>query len=79
MTEAEQELSFAPVRLGPKPPAYGIDVYYQGAHRDAAEAARAMKVLIGLGIGAPTSSREFMIRKVEDHVRRAREAVAEMR
>lgn len=77
--EAERELSADEARLGPKPPMYGIDVFYQRAHRYAAEAVKVLKVLIGLGTGAPTSSREFLIRKAEEHVRKARAEVAEMR
>lgn len=79
VTEAGRKLSADASRLGPQPPVYGIDVSYRDAHRSAAEALRAMRILMGVGTGAPTSSREFLIRKADLHVLKAREAVAGMR
>ena len=43
VTEAERELGLDVERLGSKPPAYGIDVFYQDAHRWALEAVRVLK------------------------------------
>jgi hypothetical protein len=76
--DAEAELALDVERLGPVPPRFGIDLYYQDAYNDAAEAIRNMKTLVGLGTGAPTSSREYVINKVEEHLGQAREAVGRM-
>lgn len=78
VVDAERELVLDSVRLGPMPPKFGIDVYYQDAYRYAAEAIRNMKMLAGLGTGAPRSSREYLITKAEEHVGRAREAAGSM-
>ena len=77
--DAERLLTVATVRLGPEPPAYGIDISYKEAHRSAAAATRAATMLVGLETGAPTSSREYLIRNVDGHLRKAKEALAEMR
>ena len=79
VTWAEGELSRAVDRLGPPLPPYGIDSSYRDAHRSGTEAARVMNVLLGLGVGAPASSREYLIDKINEHARRARTALASMR
>ena len=77
--DAERELVLGVGRLGPKPPAFGVDLFYQDAHRYAAEALRVMRVLAGLGTGAPRSSREYLINKAEEHIAQARKLVADIR
>jgi len=76
--DAEGELALNVERLGPVPPKFGIDLYYKDSYSAAAEAIQNLKTLVGLGTGAPTSSREYLINKVEEHLGHAREAVARM-
>ena len=52
---------------------------YKDAHRYAAAATRAATVLLGLETGAPASSREYLIRNVDGHLRKAKEALTQMR
>lgn len=75
--DVQREMVLDSVRLGPKPPASGIDVLYQDAHRAAAETIRHLQMLVASGSGAPPSSREDWIRKAEDQLGRARVAAAQ--
>jgi hypothetical protein len=73
-----RELVLDSVRLGPMPPLYDVDNLYRAAWGYATDGLRDIKVLVGLGVGAPRSSREHMIIKAEQHLLEAREAVSKM-
>jgi hypothetical protein len=75
---ARQELERNLERLGAPPLVYGIDNFYRSAHAAAMESIRNLRTLTGLGIGAPPSSREYLIRKAEEHLGRARAAAEKM-
>ena len=76
---AKRDLAVVEARLPADPPAWGIDLAYTSAHRYVSEALRNAKTLAGLGVGAPRSSREYLIGKIGAHTRRARELMADMR
>jgi hypothetical protein len=79
VTDARRELAVDLERLGPEPPAWGIDIIYKDAYRHAAEAHRELTMLTGLTVGAPQSSREYLVNKAEENYRRAREYAAQLR
>lgn len=76
--DAQQEVGLATDQLGLLPQGWGADNYYRAAHAAASEALRNLRMLSGLGVGAPRSSREYLIEKAEGHLRKAREKVAHM-
>lgn len=64
-------------RLGELPPGL-VDIFYRDAHRAAGETIRNLQTLTGLGIGAPPSSRQYLINKAEEHFARAKAAAEKM-
>jgi len=78
VADADAELAMDMDRLGPVPARFGIDVAYQSAYEDVAESLRNLKMLLGLGTGAPQSSREYLVNKAAEHLRLAGEAAGRM-
>jgi hypothetical protein len=76
--DAQRELALDGEGLGDPPPVYGVDISYRRAHGEATEAIRNLRTLTGLGVGAPTSSREYLISKAQEHLDKALAAAAQM-
>ena len=77
-TDVQRELVLDVERLGPLPDVFGIDNYYRHAHLAATAAIGNLRTLAGLGAGAPTSSREYLIKKADEQLDKARDHVKHM-
>lgn len=70
--DLERELVLDVERLGPLPGVYDIDNFYRGAHLAATGAIRSLRTLAGVTVGAPRSSREYLIEQAEKQLDKAR-------
>lgn len=72
-SDLQRELVLDVERLGPLPGVYDIDNFYRGAHLAATGAIASLRSLAGVSVGAPRSSREYLIEQAEKQLDKARD------
>jgi hypothetical protein len=77
VSDTERELVIDSVRVGPPPPTYGIDVFYQSARGYAIDAMEVLRIEAWLGQRS-RESRAQLIATAEEKLALAREAMGKM-